>query len=153
MWIIGMAPMGLAKVVKAKYWLASAGSLLVTLSLMTMSSYLLKMSWHRIVFFSGVISVMSFTLNGLAVGLGVMYPNFKEANPSKIVSGFGGTLCLVMSFLYILGSILILAFGTTGRHRHADWVIASLVIFAALSFALGWLPMRLGLAQLRRLEI
>lgn len=153
MWIIGMAPMGLAKVVKAKYWLASAGSLLVTLSLMTLSSYLLKMSWHRIVFFSGVISVMSFTLNGLAVGLGVMYPNFKEANPSKIVSGFGGTLCLVMSFLYILGSILILAFGTTGHHFHADWITGSLVTFAALSFALGWLPMRLGLAQLRRLEI
>ena len=96
---------------------------------------------------------MSFTLNGLAVGLGVMYPNFKEANPSKIVSGFGGTLCLVLSFLYILGSILILAFGTTGRHFHADWIVGSLVTFAALSFALGWLPMRLGLAQLRRLEI
>ena len=152
-WIIGMAPMGLAKVVKAKYWLASAASLLVTLSLMTLSSYLLKMSWHRILFFSGVVSVMSFTLNGLAVGLGVMYPNFKEANPSKIVSGFGGTLCLVMSFLYILASILILAFGTTGRHPQPDWVAASLVVFFALSFVMGWLPMRLGFAQLRNLEI
>src|SRR5581483_2595751 len=104
LWIIGMAPMGLAKVVKAKYWLASLTSWAVTLSLITLSSYLLKMSWHRILFFSGVVSVMTFTLNGLAVGLGVLYPNFKEANPSKIVSGFGGTLCLVLSFVYILAS-------------------------------------------------
>ena len=38
-------------------------------------------------------------------GLGVLYPNLKEANPNKIVSGFGGTLCLVVSsWLYILAS-------------------------------------------------
>ena len=159
LWIIGMAPMGLAKVVKAKYWLASLGSLIVTLSLMTLSSYLLKMSWHRILFFSGVVSVMTFTLNGLAVGLGVMYPNFKDANPSKIVSGFGGTLCLVISFLYILISILVLAFGTSGLHRHFGWTISgiaitsSLIVFGVLSIAIGWLPLRLGLAQLNRLEI
>ena len=41
---------------------------------------------------------MSGALCGLAVGLGALFPNFKEDNPSKIVSGFGGTLCLVASF-------------------------------------------------------
>jgi ABC-2 type transport system permease protein len=153
LWIIGMAPMGLAKVVKAKYWLASLGSLLVTLSLITLSSYLLKMSWHRIMFFSGVISVMTFALNGLAVGLGVLYPNFKDTSPSKIVSGFGGTLCLVLSFLYILASILLLAFGTSGLHRHPSWTVGSLGGFALLSVTIGWLPLKFGLRQLRFLEI
>src|SRR5205085_646731 len=38
LWVIGMAPMGLASVVKTKYWLASFSSLLVTLSLITLSS-------------------------------------------------------------------------------------------------------------------
>jgi ABC-2 type transport system permease protein len=153
LWIIGMAPMGLARVVKAKYWFASIGSLAVTLSLMTLSSYLLNMTWNRIAFFSAVVAVMTFSLNGLAVGLGVMYPNFKDANPSKIVSGFGGTLCLVLSFLYILASVLLLGFGTTGSHSRASWVVASLSGFALLSFFIGWLPLKLGLAQLRHLEI
>src|ERR1041385_8636242 len=106
LWIIGMAPMGLPRVVKTKYWLASLSSLLVTLSLISLSSFLLKMPWDRIAFFGAVVAVMTFALNGLAVGLGVMYPNFKEVNPTKIVSGFGGTLCLVLSFLYILVSVL-----------------------------------------------
>jgi ABC-2 type transport system permease protein len=153
LWIIGMAPMGLERVVKAKYWLASLGSLVVTLSLMTLSSYLLNMPWHRIAFFGAVVAVMTFALNGLAVGLGVMYPNFKDANPSKIVSGFGGTLCLVLSFLYILASVLLLGFGTTRPHLRAGTVAASLSGFALLSFVIGWLPLRLGLAQLRHLEI
>jgi ABC-2 type transport system permease protein len=152
LWIVGMAPMGLERVVKAKYWLASFGSLLLTLSLITLSSCLLKMPWHRIVFFSAVVTVMTFSLNGLAVGLGVMYPNFKDASPSKIVSGFGGTLCLVLSFLYILASVLILGFGMTG-HLHPGTVAACLLSFALLSGAVGWLPMWLGLAQLSHLEI
>jgi ABC-2 type transport system permease protein len=153
LWVIGMAPMGLARVVKTKYWLASITSLLVTLSLITLSCYLLKMSWDRICFFGMVVTVMTFALNGLAVGLGVLCPNFKDASPSKIVSGFGGTLCLVLSFLYILTSVLVLAFGTTGMHVRANWAMASVSGFAMLSFLIGWLPLKLGLRQLGRIEV
>ena len=103
LWIVGMAPMGLARAVKTKYWLASALSLVVTLTLITLSCCLLQMTWDRVAFFGAVVTVMTFTLNGVAIGLGVLYPNLKEANPNKIVSGFGGTLCLVLSSVYILG--------------------------------------------------
>jgi ABC-2 type transport system permease protein len=155
LWIVGMAPMGLARVVKAKYWLASFSSLLITLSLISLSSYLLKMTWVRILFFSVVIGVMTLSLNGLAVGLGVLFPNLREANPSKIVSGFGGTLCLVLSFLYILASILALGFGTTiSRNSHAHWslVLGSVAGFCLLSLLIGWLPLKLGLRRLSGFE-
>src|SRR5581483_9308454 len=155
LWIIGMAPMGLARVVKAKYWLASCTSLMVTLSLIVLSTYLLKMSWDRIAFFGSVIAVMTFTLNGLAAGLGVLYPNFKEGNPSKIVSGFGGTFCLVLSFLYILGSGLMLAFGSAEMRTEApsqELALLSLIGFIMLSFVLGWLPLKLGLRRLNGFE-
>jgi ABC-2 type transport system permease protein len=55
----------------------------------------------------------------LAIGLGVLYPNLKEANPNKIVSGFGGTLCFVLSSFYILASVLLLVFGAAGLHARA----------------------------------
>jgi ABC-2 type transport system permease protein len=153
LWIIGMAPMGLARAVKTKYWLASVASLAVTLSLITTSSVLLKMSWGRIIFFAAVVGAMSFSLNGLAMGVGVLYPNFKEANPSKIVSGFGGTLCLVLSFLYILASVLVLGFGASGALVHRGWVTASVITFLLLSALIGWVPLRLGFQHLSRLEI
>jgi len=156
MWITGMAPMGLARVVKTKYWLGSFAALAVTLTLMTVSSCLLKLSWGSIAYFDGVIVVMTFTLNGLAAGLGVLYPNFKENNPTKIVSGFGGTLCLVLSFVYIVGTVLTLAAGTIGWYHFAPsgvLTLASLAVFAALSLAIGWLPMRLGLRQLPKFEL
>jgi ABC-2 type transport system permease protein len=152
LWIIGMAPMGLARVVKTKYWLASFSSLIVTLSLISLSTYLLKMPWDRIAFFAAVVSVMTFSLNGLAVGLGVLYPNFKEINPAKIVSGFGGTLCLVLSFLYILISVLLLGFGTTGMHPNQIWVFGSVVGFTVFSGAIGWVPLKIGLRRLKDFE-
>ena len=155
LWIIGMTPMGLARVVKTKYWLASCASLIVTLGLVVLSSTLLKLDWDRVVFFAAVIVVMTFSLNGLSTGLGILYPNFKENNPSKIVSGFGGTFCFVLSFLYILLSVIMLAFGSPETNIH--WpvellLVASVVVFLLLSFVVGWLPMKLGLRHLKNFE-
>jgi ABC-2 type transport system permease protein len=152
LWIIGLAPLGLARVVRVKYWLASLASLAVTLTLITLSCYLLKMSLDQVLFFGAVITVMTFSLNGLAVGLGVLYPNFKESHPGKIVSGFGGTLCLVLSFLYILATVLLLGFGTGGFHGRAAWVVASIFAFIVLSACVGWVPLRLGFRQLKKFE-
>jgi len=152
MWIVGMSPMGLARIVMTKYWLASVASLAVTLALVTLSCYLLKMPWSDVAFFGAVITVMTFALNGLAVGLGVLFPNVKETNPNKIVSGFGGTLCFVMSSVYIIASLALLVFGGDGLHGRTDWAAASIIAFVLLSFLIGWLPMKWGLKHLKNFE-
>jgi ABC-2 type transport system permease protein len=152
MWIIGMLPMGLARVVKTKYWLSSVTSLIVTLGLVTLSCYLLKMTWDRVIFFGAVIVVMALTLNALAVALGVLYPNLKETNPNKIVSGFGGTLCFVLSSVYILASLALLLFGAGGLHSHISWAFGGIIAFVLLSFLIGWLPMKLAFRQLENFE-
>ena len=117
---------------------------------------MLDMTWDRTFFFAVAVTVMTFTLTGLAVGLGALYPNFKEENPSKIVSGFGGTFCLVLSFLYILGSVVLLAFSSpwTGTNPPSNLqVIACLGGFAVLSVGLGWIPLQLGLKRVRTFEL
>jgi ABC-2 type transport system permease protein len=153
LWIVGMSPMGLARVVKIKYWLASALSLVVTLGLITLSCYLLKMSWDRVAFFGAVVIVMTFSLNGLAVGLGVLYPNLKETNPNKIVSGFGGTLCFVLSSVYILASLALVVLGAAGLQGHTGWAVESIIAFLLLSLLIGWVPLKLGLQQLKNFEV
>jgi len=156
LWIVGMAPLGLVRIVRVKFWLAATMSWLVTLLLIALSCHMLEMSLGRTLHFAMAVTVMTFTLTGLAIGLGVLYPNFKEENPSKIVSGFGGTFCLVLSFLYILGSVVLLAFSS-------QWLGASepsalrfggcLIGFVLLSIAVGWLPYYLGLRRVRHFEL
>ena len=152
LWIVGMSPMGLVRIVKTKYWLASTLSLVITLGLVTLSCYLLKMSWAEVVFFGAVVAVMTFALNGLSVGLGVLYPNVKETNPNKIVSGFGGTLCFVLSTVYIIASLALLMVGSGGFHRHVGVAFASIAGFGLLSFVVGWLPMKWGFEHLKNFE-
>ena len=152
LWIVGMSPMGLPRIVMTKYWLASMLSLTVTLILVTLSCYLLKMPWDDVAFFGAVVTVMTFALNGLAVGLGVLFPNVKETNPNKIVSGFGGTLCFVLSSIYIIASLALLILGGGGYHSHSDWVVVSIITFVALSLVIGWVPMRIGLKHLKNFE-
>jgi ABC-2 type transport system permease protein len=113
---------------------------------------MLKMTWTRIAFFGVVVTVMTFTLNGLAIGLGVLYPNLKDADAGKIVSGFGGTLCLVLSSLYVLASITMLVFCLIGLQIHLDWTLESLTGFALLSFSVGWLPLKFALRGLKHFE-
>ena len=153
LWIVGLAPVGLARVVKIKYWLASAASLFVTLGLVTLSCYLLRMPWDDVMFFGAVITVMTFALNGLAVGLGVLFPNVKESNPNKIVSGFGGTLCFVLSSIYIIASLSLLVAGGGGFHSNTFWVAACIGGFVVLSLVIGWLPMKLAMRQLKNFEV
>ena len=158
LWIVGLAPLGLVRVVKTKYWLTSFGSLTVTLGLIWLSCHMLRLPADRTLYFVAAVSLMSFTLNGLAIGLGALYPNFKEENPSKIVSGFGGTFCLVLSFVYIFASVTLLAFGSPWSWTRSvgasfGWPVASWIGFILLSGTLGWVPLRLGLRKVAAFEL
>ncbi len=55
---------------------------------------------------------LCFGLSGLAVGLGALMPDLREEAPSKIAAGFGGTLNLVLSALFILVLVLLTAVPT-----------------------------------------
>jgi ABC-2 type transport system permease protein len=157
LWIIGMAPLGLVRVVKTKFATATVTTLLITFGLIWLSCHMLDMDTNRTVFFTGAVTVMTLTLNGLAVGLGVLYPNLREENPGKIVSGFGGTFCLVLSFLYILASVLLLALGAPwAQARSAEAILRSVLClsaFGVLSFALGWVPLQVGLQRVKQFEV
>ena len=154
-WIIGMAPLGLRRTLMAKFLFSTAVSMGVTMALVGASCAMLSIPPGRVLYFTLTIGVMAFTLNALAVGLGAVYPNFREDNPSKIVSGFGGTLCLVLSFIYIVGMLSLMAatsrwaFG--GSSAVEFWL--GWAVFLGSSFLLGWLPLRAGIRKMASVEI
>jgi ABC-2 type transport system permease protein len=156
LWIIGMAPLGLVQVLRIKFWLASRAALVVSLGLILLSCRMLRIPFDRTLYLGLAIGTMTFTLTALAMGLSALFPNFREENPAKIVSGFGGTLCLVASFLYIVASVTLLAMGSPwGWHGETSvwWILGSWAGFAALSIAVGWMPFRLGLRRVERFEL
>ncbi|WP_206026427.1 hypothetical protein [Roseimicrobium sp. ORNL1] len=117
LWILGLAPFPLTKVLSQKLWLNVCVVTPVTALLVIISSMSLKLSFERSSFFVIAIIMQTIGLNALALSLGALLPNFRETNSAKIVSGFGGTLCLVLSFFYIVLSVGILV--VPAVHRHA----------------------------------
>ncbi|MBM3844990.1 MAG: hypothetical protein FJ405_01720 [Verrucomicrobia bacterium] len=155
-WIVGMAPIGLERIVWIKFWVATSLSLVLTLSLIVLSSISLGFTAGKTALFCVATAVMTVCLNAMAVGVGAMHPNFREDQPSKIVSGFGGTLCLMLSFLYIVISVALLALVATWRTDappSALRITAGAAGFLVLSVSLGLTTMRLGLERVRTLEV
>lgn len=109
LWIVGLSPMPLERVLSLKLRLSAGVLALLTTLLVVTSSLSLELPRVRTAFFCAAVILMSYGLTALALALGALLPNFKEPNPARVISGFGGTLCLIGSFLYILGSSAILA--------------------------------------------
>jgi len=109
LWILGLSPLSLERVLSLKLRLSAGVMGLLTTILVFTSSLSLSLPWQRTVFFCAAVLMLSYGLNALALSLGALLPNFREPNPARIISGFGGTLCLVSSFLYILFSSTALA--------------------------------------------
>jgi ABC-2 type transport system permease protein len=115
MWILGLSPVPLHRLLSLKLRLSASVIAVLTGALVVISSTSLSLPFQRTLFFCAAIILLSYGLTALALSIGALIPNFREPNPARIVSGFGGTLCLIASFLYILLSIVVLVIPTWWR--------------------------------------
>jgi ABC-2 type transport system permease protein len=108
-WIVGLLPIDRDTIIWSKFWFASLGSwvpcsLLVLLSDLMLHVPMLVIAVHQL-----TCVLLCLGLSSIAVGFGAMMPNFRETSPSKIAAGFGGTLNLVLSALYIMVVVILTA--------------------------------------------
>ncbi|HUF80020.1 MAG TPA: hypothetical protein VMN03_02710 [Burkholderiales bacterium] len=162
LWILGLAPFGLGKIVMQKFWCSWVVAGALTVSLIVLSGRILELPGHSVAFFACAIGVLSVGLTALAIGLGTLFPNLREANPAKIVSGFGGTLCLILSFLYIVLFIFILAIpaavplAKSGFLQSLDYGSTLGIAIAAdlvLTAVTAGVPLIFALRRVKNLEI
>ncbi len=169
LWMIGMVPYGLKRVLLEKFWLSSVCTSAITLVLMLTSSWMLQIPGGLTLLFASTVIVMSFALCGIAVGIGALFPNFgsgstanrRDDNPAKIVSGFGGTFCFILSLVYVvvvIGAEVApmyagIAMGGLGE-RDQPWAfVLSWIFVSLLSLAATTIPMSLALKKVESLEI
>ncbi len=105
LWLLGLSPLKLTRLLATKLHLTVAVTGTLTGVLTLISCLTLTMPLERTVFFVACILMLTFGLNAMALGLGALFPDFRESNPAKVVSGFGGTLCLILSFAYIVACV------------------------------------------------
>jgi ABC-2 type transport system permease protein len=99
-------------------------------------------------------------LSAMSVGLSAIYPNLKEDNPSKIVSGFGGTLNLILSLGYV---VLVVVLEAVPCHLYFAnvidepelkfWVGIGVGVVVLITAAAVVIPLWLGVRAIRKMEL
>jgi len=165
-WVLGLVPVPRSRVLLAKFVFSLIGAILITESLVLLSNYILKNTGFILVVQVITAALVCVALTGLAVGMGALFPNFKESNPSKIVSGFGGTLTLILSITMVILTVMGEAFvcyhyvvqenallPESDVHDTFKYVMALVLgAVALLSALVAYIPMRLGARALERVE-
>lgn len=163
-WILGLLPVGRHQIVWSKFLFAFAGGVVPCCLLVAVSGGRLGVAPWIVVIQVACCVALCAGLSGIAVGFGATWPDLREPSPARLAAGFGGTLCLVVSALLIIASVLVTAVpvhlrlaseergtapaGWGGMTGVAAGVIAALVLGG---LATG-LPLRMGIRSFRRLE-
>ena len=168
-WMLGLLPLRRETMLWSKFVFAVGGSIIPCCSLILLSDAMLRVSPKILASHQLTCLILCFGLSGIAVGLGAKMPSLREESPSRIAAGFGGTLNLVFSTLYIIVVVLLTAvpvhfyLGTGGaegllayRSELGSWLQFWLVAGTAASIVLGLLatviPLRIGFRAFRKIE-
>jgi ABC-2 type transport system permease protein len=166
-WIVGLLPIDRDTIIWSKFWFASLGSwvpcsLLVLLSDLMLHVPMLVIGVHQL-----TCVLLCLGLSSIAVGFGAMMPNFHETSPSKIAAGFGGTLNLVLSALYIMVVVVLTAlpchfylltgngplFAPFGNPEYLKiWLVVGTGAAVVVGAVATIIPLRRGLRAFRELE-
>ena len=166
-WILGRLPIARRTILWSKFLFAAIGSLIPCLLLVVLSDLMLRVVPE--VFFVHLLAcvLLCLGLSGLAVGMGAKMPNLREESPSKIAAGFGGTLNLVVSTIYIAVIVFLTALPShfylgareadpRGLLFNFDLLRLWMALGAAASVLIGVLatilPLRMGFRAFDELE-
>jgi ABC-2 type transport system permease protein len=167
-WILSRLPVDRDTILWGKFLFAACGSWLPCAALVGISDVMLDVSFMVVAVHQLICLLLCLGLAGMAVGFGAMMPNFREQSPSKIAAGFGGTLNLVLSALYIMAVVLMTAlpchfYLLAGKAEMPPkllqpqylrfWLMLGILASMILAAIVTILPLRGGLRAFRRLEV
>ncbi|MDP3981665.1 MAG: hypothetical protein Q8Q33_09655 [Chlamydiota bacterium] len=138
-WIIDMFPQGLEKVLKIKFLFAFSLCFLFSEAIIVISNIILGSDIHMLLMAIFIVWMMNIALVALALGMGLIYRNIQSEDPSRIMSGIGGILTLLLSMTYIIGVMvpLSLPFHLLAMGR----IQGSIAVYVIVAIALLWITL------------
>jgi ABC-2 type transport system permease protein len=168
-WVLGLLPLRREQILWGKFAFSAGISLVATETLVVLSDLMLKMSPVMIGLHVGMIAVLCLGLSGISVGLGARLPNLRETDPSKIAAGFGGTLNLLVSLVFIFAIVTALAVpchlyfvgqehpessGLTLSHgAFRFWLSLAILVSLVIGILGTLIPLRIGIRAFQRMEL
>ena len=167
-WVLGLFPLRREQILWGKFVFSVGIALCADGSAGLLSDLMLGMSPLMIGLHVAMVAVLCMGLSGISVGLGARLPNLRESDPSKIAVGFGGTLNLLVSLVFIFAIVTALAvpchlYFLGVEHpeaqyalTHGDfrfWLTMAIVVSLVIGAVGTILPLRIGIKAFQRMEL
>lgn len=157
-WVVKSSPVKMTQLFSEKFLLAFFVFSVLCETIVLVSSSALRFHHPLSLYTTFATFLMGLALTGLSIGLGAIYPDFKEENPMRIASTPGGVMTVLVSLIYVglvVGIMMIPVreyfYHLAGRvpFPYGELIIAW-VLLILVNLPLTLLPLRWGVRALER---
>ncbi|MEX2605785.1 MAG: hypothetical protein WD708_00430 [Kiritimatiellia bacterium] len=157
LWMVGLAPTSLGKLMLIKFTLAGVTLAIVGVALSSVSNRMLDVSPLSLFLSRLLMPSVAFSLAGMSTGLGSMFMELGPKTPAQILSGYGGTLNLILTLLTVILVVLIpgvvshlLISGDFAGHTMRSITFFTSLYILCVSGVAGGIPLWLGYRTVTR---
>lgn len=161
LWLLRSSPLDLRAMLWSKYWVGTLPLLLLALGIGIITNRMLHTPPFMMLLSTITTVCYTMAVGALALGMGVLYPQFDSENAAQIPTSFGG-LIFMMAAVSLLTLIIVVEAVPVAQQVRAWQSGADPVLPASLLLALSAvfvvcaiatiLPLQLGLRRLSDLE-
>ena len=161
LWLLRSSPLDLKAMLWSKYWVGTLPLLVLALAITILTNRMLHTPPFMLLLSLLTTACYTLAVGALALGLGVLFPQFETENAAQIPTSFGG-LVFMMAAVSLLTLVIVIEAVPIAERLRA-WQAGepassptSLVVTMAAVFILCTLatifPLRIGLRRLAALE-
>ncbi len=157
-WIISSSPFCLKRTILIKYLFYLVIGIALMETLLVLANFFIRTA-PTIFYFSLIVGMfVAASLVSINLGMGCIFPQFNEDNPSKIASGSGGIISALISIAYI--ALVVAIFAAPVRSYLFSWyfrrplnlnlVLFSFMVFSIITFCAIYLPVKIGINAMEK---
>ncbi|MGI8498765.1 MAG: putative ABC transporter permease subunit [Gemmatimonadaceae bacterium] len=155
LWLLKSSPMPMRALLWSKFWIGALPLLVLALGIVFITDVLLEVSAFMMAVSIFSITLITFAISGLALGLGALFPQYETENAAQIPTSFGG-LVFMMASIGVISAVVILearpvysylssqAFATESDPRE---MVMGFGLAALVCLAATFLPLAAGLKR------
>jgi ABC-2 type transport system permease protein len=161
-WAIRSSPMSMERLLWTKFLYSTAVVALLVSGLVFVTNLNLDAGALLMLVSMAVILILCIGLGGMAAGLGALYPKFRYENIASVSMSLGGMSFMLVAFGVVVASLGLVSWpfylveragGIAGLSLiEAVEAAACIALLFAVNFISFYLPFRLGVRNLKRLE-